>query len=51
MLLLHVDGLGKVGFLLLFKVDGLGMVDFMCCLVGAGGVGRSGDFLTGVGSG
>ena len=57
--LLNSDGLAKVDFLLLLKVDGLGM--YVCLLlltvdgpgmnVCAGGVGRSGDFLTGVGSG
>ena len=43
------DGLGMNGFLLLLDVGGLGMVDFMCCLVGAGGVGRSGDLHVGCG--
>ena len=42
------NGLEKVEFLLLLDAEDLGLVDSLLC---ASGVGRSGDFVIGVGSG
>ena len=44
-MLLCCGGPEMTGFLLLLDVDGLVKVEFMHCLVVAGGIGRSGDFL------